>query len=161
MMDARRLAYLDAMGIDVWVPRSEKGAVATGAQARIQLGEGRGDLLCIAPDPRQAGLKLAADISRAMRSPPVWAWPSSGDDVAGDTDIESAVAEGLFTRILVFGREAAELLFGPDCPEVVSTARVHIVPGLDRLGSDREAKRALWSLMLEEGIAAAKGGGAQ
>ena len=156
-MDARRLAYLDAMGIEVWQPRRAQAQAGDGApaEAAIVLGEGDGSILCIADSAGLAGLKLAADISRAMRSPPVWAWPVDQDDADSEsTTVETAIAERLFTRILVFGEGLAERLFPSGTPEIVGAARVHLVPGLARLGEDRQAKRILWQMMCEQGIAA-------
>jgi len=155
-MDARRLAYLDAMGIDVWQPRREPlPAAAADTAPHIALSGGDGDILCIAHSAEESGLKLAADIARAMRSPPVWAWPSAGH--AGEAKVmtvQGAVAQELLTRVLVFGEDLAEALFGGEAPEVIAGARVHVVPDLERLGRDREAKRILWGVMREYGIAA-------
>lgn len=159
-MDARRLAYLEAMGIDVWQPRREPLPAAPAvASPRIVLGAGDGDILCIAHGAQESGSKLAADISRAMRSPPVWAWPSDGTEPGppeedGSMTVHGVAAERLLTRVLVFGEELAEALFGAAVPEVVAGARVHVAPALERLGHDREAKRILWRMMCEHGIAA-------
>jgi hypothetical protein len=100
-------------------------------------------------------MKLAADISKAMRHPPLWGWPvNGGNDGEQLVTIENAVAEKLLTRVLVFGEDLADVVFGRDIPDFIGTARLHVVPGLDRLARDQEAKRTLWKLMLEQGIAA-------
>ncbi|NIQ94186.1 MAG: hypothetical protein GWN87_08235, partial [Desulfuromonadales bacterium] len=108
----------------------------------VSLGGGEGAILCVAGAQDEARLRLALNISNAMEEEPVWAWPApvTGDEAAGMT-LGDAVAERLFTRILVFGGEIAEYLFGAEIPEIIAAARVHVVPGLERLGQDREAKR--------------------
>lgn len=161
MMDSRRLAYLDAMGIDVWQSRgvasiSEPAVVEPG----IEIGAGDGDILCIVQTKAEAELKLAAGIGAAMRCKPVWAWPAGKQDQPdGSLTIEAAVSEKMLTRILVFGEDLAETLLGSDNSEVVSTARVHLVPTLANIAKDKDAKRSLWRLMNEHGIAANRSGG--
>ena len=156
MMDDRRLAYLEAMGIDVWRPRSarDEGSAASPGGALVQLGQGEGDILCIGPTRDASRRKLSVDISRAMRTVPVWSWPAAGPGSGADClSLEAAVTERLLTQILVFGDALAANLFGAVVPHVIGTARVHIVPDLDSLDGDREAKRKLWNLMCEQGIA--------
>lgn len=156
-MEARRLAYLDAMRIDVWVPRSEKTRQALEDEAgpRLMLGDGDGDILCLVGSEDDAALKLINDIGRAMRCAPVWAWPAGNPGLGAETvTIEEAVADRLLTRVLVFGKGVASAVFGASPPDSVGTARIHLVPGIERLGSDQAAKRTLWKLMLEQGIAA-------
>lgn len=158
-MDARRLAYLDAMDIDVWVPRGEKSPDAGEDHAgpRLVLGEGEGDILCLVGTGEEAAVKLAADISRAMRCAPTWGWPVGSPGFGAETvSLENAVSDRLITRVLVFGEGVASAIFGASRPDTVGTARVHLVPGIERLGSDRAAKRKLWELMLEQGIAAGR-----
>lgn len=155
-MDSRNLEYLDAMGIDVWQPRGERSS-DSGAndQQRIALGEGGGDILCIVETPAQAELKLAEDIGGAMRCSPIWAWPANDSEVKGELrTVMDVVAEKLLTRVLVFGDKLAAEVLGARVPSVLSAARVHIVPGLERLATDKNAKRILWRLMLDHGIAA-------
>lgn len=161
MMDATRLAYLEAMGIDVWQPRGRDraGCEDQPAPDRIVLREGASDILCIAESAAEADGKLAADISRAMRCRPVWGWPAdAGDDPADSDSLQAVVGERLITRVVIFGRVAAGSVFGRSVPDVLGAARVHLVPGLKRLGNDRDAKRILWKLMCDEGIAAPKKG---
>lgn len=165
-MDARRLAYLDAMEIDVWVPRgsqlaeSPRDEVADIGGPLLVLGDGDGDILCVAGSAREAHLRLATDIGGAMREMPVWSWPRSAkEDAALSMSVDDAVADRLFTRVLVFGEDLSETLFDGLAPDSVGTARVHVVPGLDQLANDRAAKRILWALMLEHGIADKPGQG--
>jgi hypothetical protein len=156
MMDSRNLEYLNAMGIDVWQPRGEQSS-DPGANdlQRIVMGEGGGDILCIVETPAQAQLKLAEDIGGAMRCSPIWAWPADGSEGTGELrTVMDAVAEKLLTRVLVFGDRLAAEVLGARVPSVLSAARVHMVPGLERLATDKNAKRTLWRLMLDHGIAA-------
>ncbi len=155
-MDELRLAYLEAMDIDVWMPRGERIAAAiAGSEPRLVVSPGNGELLCIALSAEEARLKLATDISGAMRSAPVWAWPAEGAIDTPDTvSLREAVAERLATEVLIFGEVAAARLFGSVVPAVLGAARMHVVPSLARLGKDREAKRILWKLMCDQGIAA-------
>lgn len=164
-MDSRRLAYLDAMGIDVWQPRRVNEAAETVAEQvrdttpRITIGAGDGDILCIVASASEAALKLAGDIGGAMRCAPAWSWPASDTEARESLTIAEAVAEKMLTRLLVFGDTLASTVFGADIPVAVSTARVHVVASLDELGRDVEAKRSLWRLMNENGIAAPRGSG--
>ena len=161
MMDSRRLSYLDAMGIDVWQPRSEDSNGEHVIKAPgIVIGPGDGDILCIVRSASEAELKLAVAIGAAMRCEPIWSWPKGEMEQPGEiSTIDCAVSEKMLTRILVFGEDLAESVLGGDTPEVVSTARVHLVPGLDRIAQDQDAKRSLWRLMNEHGIAANRSGG--
>lgn len=160
-MDSRSLAYLDAMGIEVWQPRGTSAEENTDSGAlEIVIGAGDGDILCIVESGSEARLRLAADIGGAMRCSPVWAWPSESSEQSGELlTVQAAVSEKMLTRILVFGEDLAARIFGPEIPTVLSAARVHVVPGLVALKEDRNAKRVLWGLMNENGIAAGRGNG--
>lgn len=162
MMDARRLAYLDAMDIDVWVPRGETSPDAGQDESgpRLVLGEGEGDILCLVGTGEEAALQLAADIGRAMRRAPTWGWPAGNPGYGAEVvNLENAVSDRQITCILVFGEGVASAVFGASRPDTVGTARIYLVPAIERLGSDRAAKRELWELMLEQGIAAGRAGG--
>lgn len=160
-MDSLSLAYLDAMGIEVWQPRRASADEDTGSgTSEIVIGAGDGDILCIVESGSEASLRLAADIGGAMRCSPVWAWPSASAGQSGESlSVQAAVTEKMLTRILVFGGVLAARIFGPEIPTVISAARVHVVPGLAALKEDRSAKRILWGLMNENGIAAGRGNG--
>lgn len=159
-MEARSLAYLDAMGIDVWQPRRAAPDDESGpCEPQILIGAGDGDILCIVESESETKLKLASDIGAAMRSAPVWSWPSHDPGLAADTmTIANAVSEKMLTRILIFGENLASVIFSSEVPAVVSAARVHVVPGLNDLAQDSGAKRILWALMNENGIAASRSG---
>ena len=106
MAEARRQAYLEAMGFDVWVrkpPPPERGALV--------VGPGGGSTLLVCHGPEASSDRLAADIARAIGDEPVWAWPAA-DGGAEYPGVEEAVARGLFTRLLVFGEHLARELPG-------------------------------------------------
>ncbi|MEJ2384709.1 MAG: hypothetical protein P8Y54_09965 [Xanthomonadales bacterium] len=141
MTEARRRAYLEAMGFDIWVAKPPgPGPV------RLVVGPGAGGdlLICAAPDASSG--KLAADIARALGDDPVWAWPDPEGDLACPT-VDEAVADRLFTRLLVFGEELARDLFGPESPEVLGSAAVRVAPAMDELAVRGNAKQAFWRLI--------------
>lgn len=141
MNEARRRAYLEAMGYDVWVAKPPgPGPV------RLVIGPGGGGdlLVCAAPD--ESSSKLAADIARVLGNDPVWAWP----DPNGESDrptVEEAVTDRLFTQMVVFGAGLARDLFGSQPPEVLGSSAVRIAPALDELAVRGTAKRAFWRLI--------------
>lgn len=138
MNEARRRAYLQAMGYDVWLARAAGGS---GGQPVLAVGPGRGSTLLVCADAAGSVTKFAADLARALGGDPAWAWPDSGG--AGRT-LQEAAAEGLFTRIVVFGDALASQLFGPEPPPQLGAAAVSCVPALDELADSGPAKRALW-----------------
>jgi hypothetical protein len=124
---ALRHEYLQAMGIDIWLPRltsapvnknpatarvetadvpeaSEKGTAETALAGRIVVGPGGGSTLLLCGRSEDASTALAADIARSLDCEPVWAWPAPGPAAAGTT-LGDAIKEHLFTRVLVFGQE--------------------------------------------------------
>jgi len=123
----RRHEYLQAMGIDIWLPRltivparqnpdaaraegadmpelSETGVAVTALAGRIVVGPGSGSTLLLCGTAEEAATALAADIARSLEGEPVWGWPASIPHAAGMT-LGDAIEEHLFTRVLVFGRE--------------------------------------------------------
>ena len=153
MNEARRRAYLEAMGFDVWV--SKHAAVAAGAEAeagpaRLVIGPGAGSMLLVCPGPETIAGRLAADIVRAVGNDPVWAWPDPDAGTQGPT-LAEAVADRLFTRLVVFGDSLAATLFGGSTPEVLGSSAVGVAPGLDDLDARPEARRALWRLIRGRG----------
>lgn len=154
-MDSNHVAYLDAMGIEVWVPRVGKppGESDVGGSIYVPADSPDGDILCVVETGEQARLPLAVDIGRAMRCMPVWSWPADAhaSDVAC-MSLDEVVRDRLATQILVFGATLCAHLFGETPPDYIGAARVHVVPSLQDLGSDRGAKRILWNLMREQGI---------
>lgn len=141
MTEARRRAYLEAMGYDVWLAKPPGPD-----PVRLVVGPGEGGDLLICAAPEASGSKLAADIVRALGSDPVWAWPDPGGDPARPT-LEDAVADRLFTHLLVFGDELARALFGAGAPDVIGSSAVRVAPEMDELAVRGDAKRALWRLI--------------
>jgi hypothetical protein len=126
------------MGYEVWVARAAAG---DGGRPVLVVGPGRGATLLVCSEAADSVTKFAADLARALGGDPVWAWP---DPAAAGHSLEEAVADGLFTRIVVFGRALAACLFGSEAPALLGTAAVACVPALDELADSGLAKRALW-----------------
>jgi hypothetical protein len=141
MTEARRRAYLEAMGYDVWVARPPGPG-----PLRLVLGPGAGGDLLVCASPDESGSKLAADIARALGDDPAWAWPDP-DGANGGPTVEEAVADRLFTQLVVFGGELARALFGHEAPDVLGSAAVRVAPALDELAVRGAAKRAFWRLL--------------
>lgn len=142
MIDARRQAYLEAMGVDVWVakpPRPERD--------RLLLGGGEGSTLLVCSSAPDSTSLLAGDIARALGNDPVWSWPDVQGDPAG-VRARDAVEQRLFTQLIVFGTALSERLLGDDVPGVLGSAAVHVCPGLDEVAVRGTAKKHLWQLLL-------------
>lgn len=169
MSEARRRAYLEAMGFDVWVVKSaappgdgqvdaQVDAVSDQQSGRIQLGPGRGSTLLICSSAADSASKFAADVVRALGSDPAWAWPVSGmgrgadhgaDHAAGgeDSTLEQAISARLITRVFVFGADSARRLFRGEIPAVVGSATVTPLAGLKEISLRGADKRALWQCL--------------
>ena len=141
MTEARRRAYLEAMGFDVWVRKPPPPL-----ENRLVVGPGRGNTLLICATPELSASKLAADIARAVGGEPVWAWPDPEGRPASP-DLEQAVRDGLFTRVMVFGEETRKRLMGAQEDEVVASSTVRSAADLEELAVRGEAKRRLWQLI--------------
>jgi len=140
--EARRRAYLEAMGFDIWVPRS--GAAAGGpASGRLQLGPGQGSTLVVCGAAEESVSRFAGDLARVLGGEPMWAWPDY-EAAADALALEEAVGARLITRVLVLGAQPARWLFTDAVPEVVGSAAVAIAASVDELGARGAAKRALW-----------------
>lgn len=139
MTEARRLAYLDALGLDVWVLRPPE---VPHNRLVVQPGEGSTLLICDLPDA--TATRIAADISRALGGQVVWAWP----DPLGSEEsplLEDAVGQRLFTRVVLFGEELERKLFAGEAPLTVGSAGITVTHGLDELAVRGTAKRELWN----------------
>lgn len=141
MIDARRQAYLEAMGFDVWVAR-----VPAQAPGRLLLAAGQGSTLLVCARPEDRDTALAADIARAVGDEPGWAWPDPEDRPESPT-LAQAIEDGLVTRVVVFGRETAERLMGEKLPTVLKSAAFAVAADLDELATRGTAKQALWKLL--------------
>jgi len=158
-MDRLQLQYLEAIGIQAWVSRdlappreipAESGALSATA---LRLGPGEGGCLFVCEQAEQSGGRLAADLARACREQPVWAWP---EDAEGAGSVEDAVRERLFTAIIVFGPTLASRLVGAPTPEALGTARVMVAPGLETVAADPAARRACWAALCRAGVAGSR-----
>ena len=158
MSEARRRAYLAAMGFDVWVARSTDTAIggphaapsgpeADAGRGRIQVGPGRGSTLLVCASAADSASKFAADVVRVVGGDPPWAWPIRGVGRGAGGDgftLEEAVGARLITRVFVFGDDAGSQLFRNGLPRVVGTATVTPLAALGEISLRGAAKRALW-----------------
>lgn len=141
MTEARRRAYLEAMGYDVWVSRS-----AEPVSGRLVVGPGRGSTLLVCPEPGHSATRIAADIARAAGEEPVWAWPDP-EGFPDRPDLEQAVRDGLFTRIILFGETVKEQLMTGESGDIVASSSVFVAEDPDILAVSGEARRALWKML--------------
>lgn len=156
MISSRHLAYLDAMDISVWCLR-ETAAVASPASSQaapdvspgLKLGPGGGGVLLLCATDDQTSGRLASDISRALGSVPVWAWP---DPESNAVKLADAVDENLFTTVAIFGEELAEKFFGNEQPHSISGAKLVILPAMDNIQCRAEARRGLWATLCRAGM---------
>lgn len=153
MTPVRRQAYLKAMGIDVWIPRSapagsreslplETGTGETTRELQIFVGPGSGSTMLLCASAAEAATELASDIARSLEGEPVWAWLASGDSTPG-VSLPLAIEEHLFTRVLVFGLEPLARA-GSGKNRIVGSAELvwtDPIPGLAESGA---ARQRLW-----------------
>lgn len=150
MIEARRRAYLEALGMDVWVVRAPQ---AEGE--RLVFGPGQAATALICGTAADCSGKLAGDIARTLGGAPLWAWPGQESD--GDAErLEEAVSARLLTRVIVLGERLAHQLFGAGTPEVIGSARVDVAPSLQELGVDPASRRRLWEVLQGQGCVAGK-----
>jgi DNA polymerase III psi subunit len=144
MNESRRRAYLDAMGLDVWLmkpPETEKN--------RLMISRGEGSTLLICNSAGESSTRLAGDIARTMGGDPVWAWP----DPDGRQDcptLQQAVSQFLFTRVVLFGSSLGQSLFDTQVPEVLASAGILVTASLDELAVNSSARQKLWERILEK-----------
>jgi DNA polymerase III psi subunit len=150
VIEQQRLAYLQALDIPVWLPRTQGPSSApTSLPHRVRLGPGTGSTLVVCDQPDQSSSILASDIARALEGAPVWAWP---DDSASGLTLEEAVQDRLFTGLVVFGPGLAERLLGGAITERLGPARVLVADELDTLGGSAVARRELWRRLCLGGL---------
>ncbi len=164
--EARRLQYLDAMGIDALVSRSRAALMSAQpadhpvaepdpvvhSSGLYVIGPGTGQTLLLCQQQADTASRLASDIARCLEEPPVWGWraPSgagSGLEPPG-MDLETAIRDRLFTRVLIFGASAAE---SGSRDEVVASARIIRAPDLPELANSAGHKRSLWLQLATHG----------
>ena len=155
MSDVNQRAYLEAMGIPVWVPkehvnRENVDQTPEFVSPVLKLGPGAGDVLLVCGKVDEPAQHIAADIARSLKAEPVWAWPDA--DAAG-SDIETAVNEHLFTTLIVFGKSLLNQLFDGSAPESLGSARILAVPGMATLCTSSTARQALWKLICSNRLA--------
>lgn len=142
MIEARRRAYLEAMGLEVWVARSGRAA-ATGAAGRLQVGPGQGSTLLVCAVAADSAGKFAGDLARALGGDPLWAWPDPAG-VEGSVDLEEAVYDRLITQVVLLGAEPARWLFPDGVPASVGSAAVTTAASVDEMSVSGAAKQDLW-----------------
>ena len=165
MNPARRAAYLRALGVEVWVPKTAAGeapsrAQLSGLDASIPAGNeatparsvaeffvqaGTSDTLLLCLNRTEAETLLARDISLSLKSEPVWAWPIS-DAPAGSITLKQTIQDRLITRLIVFGKDLATAA-GEGNGNVVGMADMLRVESLAELAKNGEARRALWEAL--------------
>jgi hypothetical protein len=138
MIEARRRAYLEALGFDVWLTRP-----AAAERCRLAVSGGRGSTLLVCPAPADSETELARDVARMLGGDPVWAWLEASADAAGQP-LEEIIAGRLITRVVLFGPEPGRGLFRGPAPEIIGTAMILTAPPLEELAVSGSARRALW-----------------
>ena len=138
MIESRRRAYLDAMGIDVWSIRTRQAE-----SGRLLIQPGEGETLLICETPEATATRIAGDIARAFACKVVWAWPDVSDQPGGPS-LEQAVEEYLFTRVVLFGAGLERRMFGGDAPAVVRSASITVTHSMDELAALGSARQEFW-----------------
>lgn len=138
MIESRRRAYLNAMGLDVWALKPPPPQ-----PDRLVFQPGDGDTLLLCQEPDETAGRIAGDIARALGHAVVWAWPEPAG-AAESASLEQAIGQHLFTRVIVFGQALAGSVFKGDAPPVMGSARILVTQSLDQLAVRGSAKQALW-----------------
>ena len=157
----RRAAYLRAMGLDVWVAKTQAASSPPGSghgdaemlvagndagpfsgASSCFVEPGSGDTLLLCAGPVDPTTPVARDIARSLRNEPVWGWPAP----AGSNDavsLEQAIRDRLITRLILFGLELAGSP-GEAEPVVIGTAELLKAAPLSELTRSGKARKALW-----------------
>lgn len=139
------------MDIGVWSLR-EAPALESTVEVRspgLKLGPGGGGVLLVCAVDTDSASRLANDISRALGSIPVWAWPDADDDAV---KLAKAIEDNLFTTIGVFGSELAAQLFEGDMPASLKSANLVLLPSMREIQDQAEARRQLWNAICRSGM---------
>lgn len=115
----------------------------------LKLGPGRGGILLVCEKDSDSASRLANDISRALGSVPVWAWP---DDGAGAARLDAAVQENLFTTIAIFGEALVQRFYPHGAPANVHAANLVQLPAMQDIGARADARRTLWTALCRAGM---------
>lgn len=152
MVQSRQKAYLDAMGIPVWVLRD--GNASSHETLDVQLGPGSGQVLLLSSTLNESAGRLAADIARSLRSEPVWGWPATDEP---GLNLQDAVKERLLTHIVVFGTDAAAQMIDRSASELLGSAIVVRAPSLSDLKTSVAERRKFWSILCQHRLAGPRG----
>jgi DNA polymerase III psi subunit len=150
VIEARRRAYLEALGLDVWITRSPAAE-----RGRVGVGTGEGSALLVCPSVEDCSTEIAGDLARALGGDPVWAWLDPATETAGQF-LEDIVADRLITRVVLFGPEPGRSLFKGPVPALIGSAVVAVAPALEELAANGSARQALWRQLRNEHVAAQK-----
>ena len=115
----------------------------------LKLGPGRGGVLLVCGADTDSASRLASDISRALGSVPVWAWPHTD---ANAIKLDNAVEENLFTTVAIFGDELAAQFFEGNIPASLNAANVVMLPSMEDIQNRPDARRQLWAAFCRSGI---------
>jgi len=145
MIESRRRAYLDAMGLDVWTIKPPPLALD-----RLILQPGDGKTLLFCRKPEDTAQRFAADVLRALSHDAVWAWPDPEGQNANLT-LDQAIGQQLFTRVILFGDELVRRVFTGEPPDVMGSARVLVTLPVEELAVRGHAKQTFWHQLSETG----------
>jgi DNA polymerase III psi subunit len=151
MVSNRQQAYLDAMDIGVWCLRDPVSAAVAHTENApgLKLGPGSGGLLLVCATDTDSASRLANDISRALGSVPVWAWPVVDDEAV---KLNVAIEENLYTTVAFFGHDLAIQFFAGEPPASLCSAKLLLLPAMQEIESRADARRTLWSTFCRSGM---------
>ncbi|MFT5139449.1 MAG: hypothetical protein ACI9H8_000684 [Lysobacterales bacterium] len=149
-MEAGPLAYLEAMDIPVWVRKELADQSPELTPVGLKLGPGESEVLLVCSGIDEPAKRIATDIARCLSVEPVWAWPEAEGDAQ---DLNSLVAEQLFTSVIVFGNSLVAQLFNMQLPETIASARLLEAASLEQLESSPDARKLLWNLIKTNSLA--------
>ena len=138
MIESRRQAYLEAMGLEVWAIRPPPPQFD-----RLALQPGKGQTLLLCQEPEETAQRIAGDIARALDQDVVWAWPDPEGE-AEDASLQDAISQHLFTRVIVFGATLATRVCKGEVPRVIGSASILVTGSVNDLAVRGSAKQAFW-----------------
>jgi len=138
MIESRRRAYLEAMGLDIWTIRPPPAS-----PDRLVLQPGNGQTLLLCQQPEETAERIAGDIARALDQDVVWAWPDPDGQVE-TVSLEEAVGQYLFTRMVIFGKDLANRVCKGEAPQVIGSASILVTAAVSELAVHGCAKQTFW-----------------
>ncbi len=138
MIELRRRAYLDALGIDVWLSKPVEAD-----RNRLLFSPGQGDTLLVCSSAESSITRLASDITRTLGGEVIWAWPDPEGRQESPT-IAEAVDQFTFTRVVIFGSDLGRAICSNDPPEFGASTRTLTAPDLNELAERGTARRLFW-----------------